>query len=337
MPCDACNKNIAPSSRSLACVVCQSSYHEACAVKSTQKTGKNQTGKDKTGSAVDWKCDKCLPVPQVRECRAPGAADDGVDPVHERDGVNTDLHKIFDKLEQISIPIGKIDSIENSLNFMSNKVYEFNGKIESILSKFNIQENRTQDLELKCGFLEHEITLLKSNANILEQHNLGNCLEIAGVPKTENESLNEIVNAIYKCVSLYYEPKFITRSYRTRGTERTESKIVLCFQYRYLKDNLVTAVKNRSRVWKKPLFARDLCAALPEQRIYINDHLSSTNKKLFWLAKKVGYRYGYKSVWTNSSGVYWKKDDGSVGERVSTFSQLMSVDVERNVSELWQL
>lgn len=322
MPCKACKKHIAWSSAYLTCAACQSAYHEDCAVE-------RGTGQDRTGNADDWTCDKCLLEPVA------GAADGPA--VHVQDTGKTDLDKIFDKLDQISVPINKIDSIENSLNSMSTKVYEFNEQIESVLSKFKVNENKTQDLELKCILLEHEITLLKSNANILEQQNLCNYLEIAGIPKTENESLSDIVVNIYKTVSLYYESKFITRAYRTKGTEKCESKIVLCFQYRYLKDDLVTAIKNRSKVWKKPLLAKDLCSTFPEQKIYINDQLSSTNKKLFWLTKKVGTRYGYKYIWSNSSGVYWRKDDGMVGERITTSNQLMSVDVDRNVSELWKL
>jgi len=76
---------------------------------------------------------------------------------------------------------------------MSAKVDEFNVKFETILSKLKTHEKKFVELENKCAIFEHEIISLRSNANILEQKNIANNIEIIGIPKTENESLIEIV------------------------------------------------------------------------------------------------------------------------------------------------
>lgn len=61
-------------------------------------------------------------------------------PEDELKNIKANLNKIFIKLDQFSATIKKINSMEDSLNFISNKVDEFNMNMESIMSKFKIQE-----------------------------------------------------------------------------------------------------------------------------------------------------------------------------------------------------
>jgi len=65
--------------------------------------------------------------------------------------------------------------------------------------------------------LEREIISLRSNANIFEQQNLANNIEITGVTKPENESLIEIVNILSKVLTVKLEPNYVVSSYRTQG------------------------------------------------------------------------------------------------------------------------
>lgn len=68
----------------------------------------------------------------------------------------------------------------------------------------------------------------------------------------------------------------------------------------------------------------------------INDHLSTGNRKLLWVAKLVAKQYRYKYVWANISGVFLKKMDGGTGVRVSCVSHFKKIDLNKLVSSLYQ-
>ncbi|CAI6374135.1 unnamed protein product [Macrosiphum euphorbiae] len=299
-------------------------FHSTCITNS-------QDGLKKPTRNKDWKCDNCI-LKIIPDRRNHDKSDLNKDDIKN---IKINLNNISFKLDTLSDSINKIDSIEKSISFISSKVDEFNVKFETILSKLKTHEKKNIELEKKCAILEREILSLSRNANTLEQQNLANNIEITGIPKTENESLVVIVNSTSKVLTIKVESNEVVNSYRTKTTKKSGSNVVICFADKNKKDEIINMMKKRSKIDKKPLLACDLSTKFTNQRVFINDQLSYNNKKLRWLAKLVGTQYGFKYTWANSSGVYMRKNDGQVGVKITTSHQLMDLDTDKKISELW--
>ncbi|KAL5246155.1 hypothetical protein ACI65C_013563 [Semiaphis heraclei] len=206
-------------------------FHSTCITNS-------QDGLKKPIRNKDWKCDNCILkiIPEMIPDRRN----------HDKSELNKDdiknikinLNNISFKLDTLSDSINKIDSIEKSISFISSKVDEFNVKFETILSKLKTHEKKNIELEKKCAILEREILSLSRNANTLEQQNLANNIEITGIPKTENESLIEIVNMVESkktdAFSIHDKNKAwesITKTFNATGDhpKRTVSQVKKCW------------------------------------------------------------------------------------------------------------
>lgn len=271
MPCAICNQGVSLT-KLLNCSICKINFHTTCITKS-------QDGLKKPISNKDWKCDNCI-LKIIPDRRNHDKSDLNNDDIKS---IKVNLNNISIKLETLSDSINEIDSIEKSISFISAKVDEFNVKFETILSKLKINEKKNFELKKKCALLECELLSLRSNANILEQQNLANNIEITGIPKTENESLFEIVNSIFKVLTIKVEPIEVVSYYRTKATKKSGDNVVICFANKRKKDEIINMMKKRSKIDKKPLLACDLSTKFPNQRVFINDQLSYNNKKLRWL------------------------------------------------------
>jgi hypothetical protein len=59
------------------------------------------------------------------------------------------------------------------------------------------------------------------------------------------------------------------------------------------------------------------------------------NSKLFWLSKLLSKMYDFKYIWANSSGVFMKKNESSHSFRVISINQLIKIDIEKKVVQLY--
>jgi len=54
------------------------------------------------------------------------------------------------------------------------------------------------------------------------------------------------------------------------------------------------------------------------------------------LTKEISKTYGYKFVWSNSGGVYLKKQEGEQVIKIQTTQFLQNIDTDKKVSALWE-
>jgi len=175
---------------------------------------------------------------------------------------------------------------------------------------------------------------LKGNTNITEQAKLANNLDITGVPKTTNENLKSVVSTLAKIVKIEVKEEHINNIYRLKHKDENNSRIIVEFSNKDVKNNLFSAIKSRVKS-KMPILAKKIYKSFPENNIYVNEQLSMVNRKIYWLAKQISKKYKYDYVWANGSGVIMKKSEGMYGVRISNLSQLMSIDTEKSIDQLW--
>ncbi|XP_029347999.1 uncharacterized protein LOC115034739 [Acyrthosiphon pisum] len=163
---------------------------------------------------------------------------------------------------------------------------------------------------------------------------LANNLDLTGIPKTTNENLKLVVSTLAKIVNVEVKEEHINKTYRLRHKNEDNSRIIVEFTNKEIKNNLLTAIKSRVKS-KMPLIAKEIHKNFSKNHIYVNEQLSVVNRKIYWLAKQIAKKYNYEYVWANGSGVFLKKAEGMYGVRICNLSQLMSIDTEKSIDQLW--
>lgn len=220
------------------------------------------------------------------------------------------------------------------MSFLSDKVDEYNLKLQSIIKKVNDNETRLNTYDTKIAKFQREIDILKGNINITEQTKLANNLDITGVPKTNNENLKAVISTLAKIVKVEVKEEHINKIYRLKHKDENNSRVIVEFNNKEVKNNLLSAIKSRVKT-KIPILAKEINNSFPENHIYVNEQLSAVNRKIYWLAKQISKKYKYDYVWANGSGVFMKKAEGNYGTRITNLSQLMAIDTEKSFDQLW--
>ncbi|KAF6204647.1 hypothetical protein GE061_018807 [Apolygus lucorum] len=180
---------------------------------------------------------------------------------------------------------------------MSNQFDRFVEEMETLrgtvkeLSKENEQlKSAVGDLHQKVDFLEQ----ISRNANV----------EIHGVPETKNENCIEILKEVSRMLEV--ENGSIPKAFRV-GPPRNDRprKILAVMDSMEARDKLVRAAKG-----SRELTAKNLHSDWPNERVYVNENLTSYRADLLRRTKIKARERDVKYVWLKNCVIHVRKSDG---------------------------
>uniref|UniRef100_A0A2H1VVN8 SFRICE_020507 n=1 Tax=Spodoptera frugiperda TaxID=7108 RepID=A0A2H1VVN8_SPOFR len=170
----------------------------------------------------------------------------------------------------------------------------------------------------KLGKKEREyITLLEDKLEELQRGNRKTCIELKNVPKSHNESSDDLVNMVLnlsKNIGLEMESRDIKDIYRlpTKKEGVTNTPIIVETSSTMLKTNLLKKAKSYNIKNKTKLQAKQLgLTNNTEAPVFISEQLTPKGARLFFLARDLSNTKQYKYCWTSYGRVLVKKDDNS--------------------------
>lgn len=243
------------------------------------------------------------------------------------------LNPIVKALDEVSVQIAKIDNIEQSLNFLSDKY-------DDLLSKVTKMEGTNKSLVEENTFLRkslhdtnNNLDQLKYELNNIEQYSRRECLEIRGIPVLSGENTNEIILKIGEQIGVRIKDDDISISHRLATASRNEnhskreSAIIVKFTRRDIRDQFYKARKNlRNKT------TRDIgMLRCTEHKIYVAENLTQCNRKLFNKCLEAKKQLNYKFIWTMYGKIFLRKDDTSPSISIKNFYDIPQpfVDGER--------
>lgn len=122
--------------------------------------------------------------------------------------------------------VAKLEELVRSINFMGNQFDDFSKKIDFVLKEIKDLKSGNQKIITENKYLKEEIITMKQKMYDLVQFNIGNCVEIKGIPKTTNENCTDIVQAISKKINLDVS---IKSTFRIHSTSTNTSIFVVNF------------------------------------------------------------------------------------------------------------
>ena len=149
-----------------------------------------------------------------------------------------------------------------------------------------------------------DIFNIHKHLNSIEQYLRINNIEIIGLPEPSEEENNEelLLKALNSLENITYQivKEDIDISHPIPSRRKDEKRVSVCrFVSRKTKYDVLEAKKKAKNFKYK------------DNDIYINEHLSPVNRRIFGEASVKRKELQYKHLWTNGGITYARKEDGS--------------------------
>lgn len=303
--CGACGLECLEDKPSIKCSGgCGKIFHLKCTNSEELKT---RAGKK------DWKCDEC----SIKK-------DSSVTSVKSSASGTTALTKefMFNLFEAFKQEISnQLKDYKTSVEFLSNRVDESNALIAKLRSEVGEIKKQNEKLLSENIKLTKEVEDLAVKVRELEQYSRKSNLEISGIPSTPNENTLTLLKDIGTAIGLELLETQVMAAHRvpSYNSQRTPS-IVVQFENRLQRDNWITNYKR-----KKTLMAKEVNPAFPENRVFINEHLSPENKLFLRNLKLKCKDLNIKYVWFRDGKFYVRKNDGERCHKITKLNDLSKV------------
>lgn len=188
-----------------------------------------------------------------------------------------------------------------------------------------LEENKKLREESKKK--DEVISSLNNRVDLLEQRTRINNVEVCNFPVTPGENLVDIVKEIGNKVGLKIEDGNIQAAHRVPCFNKAATKnIIIQFCSRWKKNMLLQACSNYRKANNNKISANTINCNLPDQTLYISEHLTPKYKGLLKKTKQRAKEVGWKYIWTNDCYIYAKKDEAN--------NRRISVACEGDIDEI---
>ncbi|KAF9806883.1 hypothetical protein SFRURICE_005840 [Spodoptera frugiperda] len=191
----------------------------------------------------------------------------------------------------------EVMSLQKSMQYHSDEQDDLKKKTE--LHAKNIQIISTQLEDVRC-----QNNKLKSELNEREQRDRLLNIEIVGVPELEDEDLSGIILQLGKRTSLDIKIEDIVRVNRVTPISKQDGRpkhIVAKLSTRQLKDNLISQTR------KCRVTTSDLNIPGKVSPVFVNEHLTVSNKSLLKKTKEAAKLKEYQYTWIKNCRIFVRK------------------------------
>lgn len=189
------------------------------------------------------------------------------------------------------------DDLLKSLAEYSRDIISLKEENKSLRSELDSYARRTRRLE-------------EENARQQQWHRLQN-IEIVGVPDTSHEDTVGVVIKIAEKIGVSLDVGEVEFAHRVRPRKTsgsTTAAIVARLRHRHVKDSIIAASR-KHRSFKPSDIG--LSGKSTNGNIFINEHLTKSNKQLLKECKLKARELEFKYVWTKNCRIYVRRNDTS--------------------------
>ncbi|KAH7937133.1 hypothetical protein HPB49_008027 [Dermacentor silvarum] len=207
------------------------------------------------------------------------------------------LHRINEKREGLPALIGKVNSMEQSVQFLSQKFDEFQEKVTKQDTEIKGLRKRVTELEEREKVRASAECDLIRQVNDLEFRSRRLNLEVHGIPVVEGENLITSINEVADKLKVPQLRKADGASvHRLLAKQGKVPGIIIRFTKQETRD-----------AWLKKKYT--LTGDNP--RIFFQENLTRHSRELLRATKEAARQKGYKFVWRVNGKVLVRKTEGA--------------------------
>ncbi|XP_060803927.1 uncharacterized protein LOC132902526 [Amyelois transitella] len=278
------------------CSACRLQYDFGCA-------GISENGYRKLGERKNvWRCPTC------KSGSSPSLTSTSPMP--------TQLDRIQEQLNQIAFQLVPLKTLIEDVKIIKTEVSDLKVSVEMAHDTMENLTKTVADLDARVSHVERiadlvpalqdEIIKLNQDIEDRDQWARANNVEIRGIPLKKNENLYEFAQRIGELCD--YPVRREDINYIARIPTRiagAEKSIVIAFNNRYIKENLVASARKCKQLTLSNL---GFAASGP---VYVNDHLTLKNKTLLNKARTLAREKDFRYIWVKHSKIMARKSDTS--------------------------
>lgn len=344
--CGACSTKLSRGENLIDCSTCKTNYHILC-VGITIQTYTRLTNDIKR----NWVCPECkskikkggdnsdTPVKtlpkDIIDNRILKAVEstDSLSLVSE--STNTDqsaaLNVMASKLLVIHDQLNELITLQSDVKLIREELTlikeSINNRLESVsdrVTKLEDQLNSLKEVTKTVVDLGHDFDKITEESNSRDQWTRRSNIELIGIPEKKNENLIDLIKKLGQISGFLVDPQmdidFVTRVAPRDYNGKQLRPIVLKMISRYRKDDFVSALR-RAKLTTGDL-GYDGC---DNNKVFVNDHLTSRNKYLLRQAKAIAKEKGFKWVWVRNCNIIVRRNDSSSPIYIKTADDLNKI------------
>lgn len=240
---------------------------------------------------------------------------------------NTVLTDIMSEIKILKAEVRELRKENSEIVLLRQEVRDLKNEMVQVttaLTKLDSYEKRIELQDKTILEMRESIQTLQLTLQTQEQHELRDELEIVGVPEQNNENLKHIVILSSNKVGVNLNEEDLDLVHRAgprkpgSQSETQPRSIIVKLARKSKRDEIISAAKSR-----RNLTTEDITPG-PSAKLYINERLSKTNRRLFRETRQRAQKYNFRYTWTRNGTIYVRKTDGKPAIIIRTEADLDS-------------
>lgn len=234
-------------------------------------------------------------------------------------GTQSNVIKKIDTEETLSSIVTELRKLREDMNEMRNTI----NMISDTLTCIEEIEKKNRERDREITDLKIHIEGMQDIIDLQAQQLIKNELEIIGIPETNNENLYHMAVVTAKMAGVEITENDIDEVYRVGKTrtqlencERPTRPIVIRLLRKSKSQELLKAAKSR-----KNLSSANIVSGKPNT-IYINERLTTKNRRLFREARVCSRNHGFRFCWHKDGAIYIRKAEKTAAVRIRSAMDL---------------
>lgn len=209
----------------------------------------------------------------------------------------------------MNISAEQMRQLEERLTKSIQSVIAATMKEEMKQLRSELEQSKQEVMKLKS-----DNVVLGNQVNDLHQYIRRENILITNYPEQANESIETIVCQLGDKIGVPLNFKTDVQAAHRNPSKSAVKPIIVRFTNRQVRNAFIKAAKSKKM-------------KLNNSPIYVNDHLTPANSKLFYEARMLVRAKKIKAAWTYAGNIYVKKAENSLGVRVQHLDDLKPFQV----------
>lgn len=308
--CLSCSKGFENDTQHLVCSLCKKWFHVGKCSGVLKKKLKSMTSTAVRG----WKCERCTNKELESSSESEESGEENAmrakDLSKQISEISKMLGTVLSRLEGLEKKVDRqcttTEAIEKSMELLAAKYDELLVKNAEHEKQIDSLNKVSAELSTKLAEKEAEIAQLKVTVNNVEQYSRRKNIEIHGVAQLPEEDLHQVLLDLSRKLEIKApEKQSVEAIHRLKAKQDKIPAIIVRFRDQEERDLWLSKKK-----------------ALRNERIFINENLTTALKQLFWQCRQVGKQKNYKFVWMSNGKIFARKIEGATGIRINTENDL---------------
>lgn len=221
--------------------------------------------------------------------------------------------------ERFSLLLTEFEGVKASIHFMSENYDDLEKKTRDVASRVSAIEKKLSSPQAN----EQRVVVLEAKLEAMEQKSRSCNAEISNLPEKRGENLIAITETISKVIKQPLSLRDIIAIHRVPQMNPDSNRpknIIVKFSSKILRDNFIAAAR-----LKKGISSEELMIHGTPQKVYINEHLTLQNKKLFRQAREIAKQNGNRFVWIKHGVILVRADISEAAFAIRTEHDLSKI------------